>query len=152
MVSSGLLRRMALVRTVGIYSQRTSVASCSLCFPSSPIFVTLMKEAPGSSETSVLTRATRCNNPEDTILQQLLSLGRNSQICVNRNGSSTLHVHVVAEGLVRSISFCNLPNPSSLTLALGLTRPLTKLSTRNHPGVNGSLRVKLSNLLPSVIR
>jgi hypothetical protein len=31
--------------------------------------VTLKKETPSSSETSILTRATRRKNPEDTILQ-----------------------------------------------------------------------------------
>jgi hypothetical protein len=86
MVSSGLLRRVALVRTdvseepgasfirvtkIGEYQvflrsvRRLLVAACVV--PSSPMFVTLM-EAPGSSETSVLTRATRRNNLEDTIL------------------------------------------------------------------------------------
>jgi hypothetical protein len=46
--------------------RRLLVAACVV--PSAPIFVTLMKEAPGSSETLVLARATRRNNPEDTIL------------------------------------------------------------------------------------
>jgi hypothetical protein len=63
MVSSGLLRRVALVRTD---VRRLLVAACVV--PSAPIFVTLMMEAPVPSETSVLKRATRCNNPEDTIL------------------------------------------------------------------------------------
>jgi hypothetical protein len=32
------------------------------------------------------------------------------------------------------VDFFNSPNPSSRTMALGLTQPLTEMSTRNLPG------------------
>jgi hypothetical protein len=78
MVSSGMIHNVALVRTdvseepaaffirvTGIGELGTTQAATS---NRRTILVTLMKEAPGSSKTSVLTRATRRNISEDTIL------------------------------------------------------------------------------------
>jgi hypothetical protein len=65
MVSSRMLRRVALVR-IDVSVHRLLVEACVV--PSSPLLVTLMEAAPGSSETLVLTRATRRNIPEHIIL------------------------------------------------------------------------------------
>jgi hypothetical protein len=44
------------------------------------------------------------------------------------------------------IGFFNLPNPSSRTYVLGLTQPLTEISTRNLPGGKGWPMCEADNL------
>jgi hypothetical protein len=91
MPSSGMLRRVALIRSdyseglsasiirvtrIGKVGKTLAVFLCILCrllvtanvAPHSQIFVTLLMEALSSSETSVTTRATRRNIPEDGTL------------------------------------------------------------------------------------
>jgi hypothetical protein len=49
-------------------------------------------------------------------------------------------------------AFFNWPNPSSRTMALGSTRFLTEMSTRDFPGGQNGRRIRLTTSPPSVSR
>jgi hypothetical protein len=68
MPSSGMLHRVALVAYFLFHCSVHRLLVTASVVPSSPILDTVMMEALSSSETSVLTRATRRDMPEYGIL------------------------------------------------------------------------------------
>jgi hypothetical protein len=109
-----MLRHMALVRAdVSSFIRLTRIGELGTLvmanIPSSPILVTLMMEALGSSETSVLTRATQRTIPEDTLLHNKTLLAYiSSQLIKKLPISGTIYLPSAAFHATDSLRFYEL--------------------------------------------
>jgi hypothetical protein len=92
------------------------------------------------------------NNFRNSIVACLYSVARCLSICclAIEGTCSWLRHYATSRKVTGSnpdgVDFFNLPNPSSRTMALGLTQPLTEMSTRNIPGGKGRPVRKADNL------
>jgi hypothetical protein len=101
-----------------------------------------------SSETSMFLRTTCCYNPQDhdlriynkLLLKSIIHLILVPLYIWSTRWRSWLRHYATSRKVAGSIpdeviGFFSWPNPSSCTMALGSTQPLTETSTRNIPGV-----------------
>jgi hypothetical protein len=105
--------------------------------PSLPILVTLIMEALSSSETSVLTRATRLNIPDDAILRGCF--------CFVQLGSQ---VHVIRATSARSDTPCGACRRAAMPVSCGREMDLINGKSRG-PEASAAWSLRLWHYLPA---